>query len=276
MNKQELIASGLLELYALDACTTEEKALVEKLLSDPDVQKEYDEIQDSLFAVAQSQAKAPSADLKNRILSQIAEATPEKEKKQTKETPVIDLNTARPKENKWKVWFRAAAIALVFSIGGNLLLFNGWETAKKQIAQLRTANLVLAQEAQASKTSLNQMAEINNVFTKGKIHTIHLESPAQEKQSAVVFWDEKSGTTLINVAELPQIPEDKSYQLWCLIDGKPMDMGVIPNEMVGKPELTELKTSTMVPDAFAITVEPFGGRPEPTLEQLKVLGNLKT
>ena len=141
---------------------------------------------------------------------------------------------------------------------------------------MRTSNLVLASEINISRTNFEGVKSVNNLFTEGVIHSVHLKSTNKTEQGAIVFWDEKSGQTLLNAKDLPAIAEDKSYQLWCLIDGKPVDMGVIPTNAVGQQELALLKKTEVQPDAFAITIEPFGGQATPSLDQLMVLGNLQS
>ena len=48
-------------------------------------------------------------------------------------------------------------------------------------------------------------------------------------------------------------------------------MGVLPK---GTSEILLAQKSSIVGDAFAITIEPLGGKPTPTLEQLVVLGKV--
>jgi anti-sigma-K factor RskA len=71
---------------------------------------------------------------------------------------------------------------------------------------------------------------------------------------------------------LPPLAESKQYQLWAIVDGKPVDLGMLPNE---KQESLLLRMKDVSePQAFAITIEPKGGSARPTLDQMIVLGKI--
>lgn len=264
MNAQEIISSGLLELYALEQCSATEAQQVENMLDNPEVAAAYEEIQESLFAFAERHSKAPSTGVKQKILAEIA---------QKDATPVIDLQ--QNKKDRTMFWLRAAMIALLLSGAANLLLLSGLQNAQTEIAQLRTTNSVLASEIEISRTNFNQEKNLNNLFAQGDVVKVKLNSTNKTEQEAVVYWDKNSGKTIISAKGLPKIDKDKSYQLWCLVDGKPVDMGVLDANHIGSNDLAQLKTTDLTPDAFAITIEPLGGRETPTLEQLMVIGNVK-
>ncbi|MGB0167585.1 MAG: anti-sigma factor [Luteibaculum sp.] len=272
MKKKDFIASGLLELYALGLCSPEEEKQVEEMLTKEDVHEEYDSIQEALIKVAESAAtKAPSG-LKAKILAEIKAEEP------------LDINREEPRvvempgrqKNPLRIWLRAAVAALVVSVSFNLLFMGNIQKAQQEIAQLRNVNQVLAQEYDILETNLDSAKRLNQHFAEGSIEAVELKSTNKIQQSAVVYWDKNSGQAMISAARLPEIPKDKSYQLWCLIDGVPMDMGVIPTEHVGKKELALLKSTDQKPQAFAITIEPYGGQEQPTLENLMVLGNVRS
>ncbi|MGH7457433.1 MAG: anti-sigma factor domain-containing protein, partial [bacterium] len=66
---------------------------------------------------------------------------------------------------------------------------------------------------------------------------------------------------------LPALSEEHDYQLWFLKDGKPFDAGVFhvneKGEFIG--EVQHLPETLAGITAFAITREPKGGRPSPTM-----------
>ena len=69
---------------------------------------------------------------------------------------------------------------------------------------------------------------------------------------------------------MPDIPSDKQYQLWAIVDGKPIDMGVFDlqlevNELIEIPHIENAQ-------AFAVTLEKRGGVASPTMEAMYVLG----
>jgi anti-sigma-K factor RskA len=62
---------------------------------------------------------------------------------------------------------------------------------------------------------------------------------------------------------LPDPPTDKQYQLWALLDGKPVDAGTF-NVNSDSIQLQEVRNIANA-QAFAITLEHKGGVRSPTL-----------
>ncbi|HEV8079376.1 MAG TPA: anti-sigma factor, partial [Chitinophagaceae bacterium] len=67
---------------------------------------------------------------------------------------------------------------------------------------------------------------------------------------------------------LPQTPDGKQYQLWAIVDGKPVDAGMISTEK-GIYHIQKMKSFGKA-EAFAITMEKKGGSPTPTMDQMIV------
>ena len=81
-----------------------------------------------------------------------------------------------------------------------------------------------------------------------------------------VVWDKDNGQALLQVANIPAVPTAKEYQLWVVINNQPFSAGVFA---VNDPtrdnffKINELNQSASQ-GAFAITLEPEGGSPQPT------------
>jgi anti-sigma-K factor RskA len=71
---------------------------------------------------------------------------------------------------------------------------------------------------------------------------------------------------------MPKLPTDKQYQLWALIDGKPVDLGLFDQPQ--RNVILKMK-NTQKADAFAITIESRGNTGGPNLEQLQSMGKAK-
>jgi anti-sigma-K factor RskA len=85
----------------------------------------------------------------------------------------------------------------------------------------------------------------------------------------MIFWNIISGELFISAAGLPEPPYGKQYQLWAIVDGKPVNAGMLVPQ--GNLDLLRMET---IPKAemFAITMEHVGGSPVPTLDQMVVAG----
>jgi anti-sigma-K factor RskA len=90
---------------------------------------------------------------------------------------------------------------------------------------------------------------------------------------ATVYWDQNSKDVYMVVNNLPAPPSGKQYQLWAIIDGKPVSAGLYdmtdPSKMVQKMKNIQGNVQT-----FAITLEQKGGSSTPTLDQMYVAGNV--
>ena len=88
---------------------------------------------------------------------------------------------------------------------------------------------------------------------------------------ATVYWDSRSRDVYLMINNLPLPAGDKQYQLWALVDGKPVDAGVF--DVKDALSLVKMKN---IPKAqgFAITLEKRGGSPAPTLDAMYVMGKV--
>lgn len=82
-----------------------------------------------------------------------------------------------------------------------------------------------------------------------------------------VLWDKNKDSAIFCGLNLPQVPSDKTYQLWAIIDSKPKSFGVFDIDKRGNGviRLASLNGSQNI-QQFAVTLEPAGGVPQPTGE----------
>lgn len=69
-----------------------------------------------------------------------------------------------------------------------------------------------------------------------------------------VYWDTASHDVYLLANNLPSPPTDKQYQLWALLDGKPIDLGMLDYDLKQKKLLIRMKNAQEA-EAFAITLE---------------------
>ena len=264
MKTNEIIASGVLEVYAMGAATPEEIQLVEANLDNPAIKQELAEIEEALIKVAMNlEREVPTAvktNLDNLLFAD--------EKAVPVETKVISM-----KSNSTGWMARAASVALLFSVGLNLYQYANHNETKEKLASLENTNMVLAGGVKVVRQDMDFYSTITNFFQRGDIKMIQLNPVNNKLGKATLYMDAKSGKVAIKANDLPALDNEHQYQLWALVDGKPVDMGVIPNDMLGKEQLAMLKSISGM-QAFAITKEPYGGKDQPTLEEMIAMGNV--
>jgi anti-sigma-K factor RskA len=88
----------------------------------------------------------------------------------------------------------------------------------------------------------------------------------------MAFWNKETEEMKLMVENLPTAPKGKQYQVWGIVDGKPVDMGMIDLDFENKILAMKVPKGNIA--AFAITLEKQGGSPTPTLEEMYVIGNV--
>jgi anti-sigma-K factor RskA len=85
-----------------------------------------------------------------------------------------------------------------------------------------------------------------------------------------LFWEKSTKDVYILTNKLPPPSPGKQYQLWALVDGKPVDAGMLDLNCQGACKMKNIQKA----QAFAITLEKKGGNPTPTMEQMFVMGKV--
>lgn len=69
-------------------------------------------------------------------------------------------------------------------------------------------------------------------------------------------------------AKMPANDKDHSYQLWAIVAGKPIDLGVFNADTTSK-DMKEMKDVELA-SAFAVTLEKRGGSLTPSMDEMMV------
>jgi anti-sigma-K factor RskA len=273
MKFKEIIESGLIELYAMNALSAAEVAQVEAWATEfPEVRAEIEEARATLELYAQAHAIEPPADMKAKIMANFeadfGDKLNAKKTGKTAENPekrplsitreTVDSGTNFGKILPWAI----AAISLFAAI-------TGFWKAKNTASQLTDCQTESSQLVKKQEVIVDLQGKIN-VFKNPNTKPVHLIGQAISKESEViVYWNGKEKATLLTILNLPKPPKGKQYQLWA-IAGKnsPVDAGVIDYDLTA---VQPMKSFDKV-DTFAITLENEGGSATPTLEQMYVAG----
>ncbi len=240
-----------------------EAAEVEQLSAiHPEVRKELHAIELALEQYANIYSQEAPPHIEEQIISRIRQEKIESPK-----------NTAHPPKtiNKSLLWL--LGIGLLAAIGLAGYLFQQSTQHQQQALQLQTKLLQLEEDCnkirQENSRHNQQLAILKTLDT----HHIMLKGTQRSPQSsAIVHWNPHENKALLDIVQLPSPPADKQYQLWAIVDGQPVDMGIF-NIHPSQQELHEI-TFEHEAQAFAVTLENKGGSPSPTLDEMFVMGEV--
>lgn len=267
MEPNEIISSGLIELYCLGLASPAEVAQVEGWARQyPEVAAEIAQVQEGMESYAQAHAVAPGAAVKEKLfanlgLNEVSAAT-------VKEITTDRVGTETPVHSISKYWRMAAAASVVLLLGSailNVVYYNKYNDSNTalQVAQQQTAvaEESLAIERQRNEGMSNDMAVVHNPHS---LPVSLKETEAAAGTNAKIFWMQNTGEVMIDASNLPDAPEGKQYQFWAIVDGAPVDGGmIITNDKGKKFRMQKMKTFGKA-DAFAISLEKEGGSAAPT------------
>lgn len=271
MNIEEYISSGILESYILGLASPEEAGILECVMKNSaEVRSAFEEAQKTLEDLATAQAVTPPENLETKIWAKIQEEQttanikPLISEKPEMESGEITQKTYPNKAINWQKYAIAASVLFLASIIGNFFWINDISNNKKEIAQLQTEK---KSQDQALKNSQEKLAVLSNP----NILTVPLKGVEKYPDSkAIVYWDKDSKNVYLNAENLPKAPEGMQYQLWALVDGKPVSAGMYSAEKNTKEILANIPKA----QAFAITLEKQGGSDAPTMENMFVIGHI--
>lgn len=257
MNIKEYISSGIIESYVMGLASEEERAAFEQLcLQHPELLKAREEFELALEKKLMADAVAAPASVKDKLMDAIHSPV------YPAEARVISLDERKRAGNSSVVrWVAAAAVALLL-------------TAAYFAYDFYTENKQLKASYNELQARMGEMEEEQRLMTDPNVMVVNLVGTTAAKASASVYWDSTSSNVFLVVKNMPQLPSDKQYQLWALIDGQPKDLGLF--DVKGNQQKVVLKmNNTQKAEAFAITIEKRGNTAGPTLEQLQTMGKTR-
>ncbi len=275
------IESGILELYVLADLSAEERSEVEAMAKlHPEVKAELDEIERVMGVIADNFAVEPSSKVKAHFFNSIsfAEDTTSAsdlvadEGKGTSEVKVVPVSSKQLSFYKYAL---AACLALLMvSIVAIINLNNSLKDSKTQVSQLQNSNQSFANRVNYLDQKVAKSKEALNILTDPDFEMVKLKGTANSpKSNLMVAFNPKKQKVMLDLhsMDIPKNDQQHQYQLWALVDGKPVDLGVFDAE--NKDGMKDMK-SIGVAQAFAVTLEPRGGSVAPTMDKMMVMGNI--
>lgn len=279
MDIKEYIQSGVIESYVLGLTDQEEGSELENLMAEyPEVMNAVNEFSDAIEQQAIENAVEPPEGIKERLM---AELSFEDRLQAENDSPLVVAYSSTANEtaghsianktNTWK-WLAAASVILfVISAASNYYLYNKYASTNSQYQALLVERNTLQANNQVFQTKVNDYQAAVKMMANPEYAMVQLKDPTGKQDNmTTVFWNTNTKDVYLMNNKLPEPDKNKKYQLWALVDGKPVDAGMI------EPGCTSLCKMKNIPkaQAFAITLEAAGGSPTPHLEQLYVMGKV--
>ena len=281
-NLKAYIESGVLELYVLGDLSPEEALQVEEIAAQhPEVKAEIAAIEQAIEQYAVQNAVEPSVDVEIRLFEKLGlnevEENIQPEPIYTEETKIIRLDESDGKVRNLRYALVACVALLIISTAALFITYNKLTDAHDQIASLNLDKQKFAgvvSKLEFENQGLNNMAAMAD---SKEWTTINMEGqPFSPTAKMKVYWNKKDKSVLINYVamDLPKTDKEHEYQLWAMVNGKPVSLGVF-----GKSDSTSNEALVKMPaiqeaQAFAVTIEPMGGSINPTMDKLSVMGGV--
>lgn len=250
----------MVESYVLGIATDAERTEFEQMCADyPEIVEARDAFERALETQLMQDAIAPPVAVKEKLWHTIVPVAPAYNTEEVREeAPVRRMN----------VWRLLAAACFVGLLGVGYWAFSTNEKYKDAVAKQSAAE----QQLQQTNNELAAIRQDAQAMQQPGIKVAALKGTGNAPQAlTTVFWDSTTKDVYLLVNNLPQAPTEKQYQLWALLDGKPIDLGMlVPKENRLLVKMKNVQNA----QAFAITLEPKGGSVNPTMEAMYVLGNL--
>lgn len=234
----------LLGAYALDAVDPDEAALVEAHLAEcPRCRAEVADHRAVAALLTSGSTEAPPPDLWDRIAADLGDPA---DRAQAPSAPVLDLGRARERRRGRRglaIGAGVAAALLVVAAVGAVLV-----DQRRQLDDLR--GQVAAGDGTVAALVADPAARV-----------VELAGPSGASARAVVGAD--GGAVLLG-AGLPALAEGETYQLWGVADGgDAVSLGLLGPDPGTTGFRLEGPSGTL-----AVTAEPAGGSPQPTVDPL--------
>lgn len=263
---QHIINSGDVELYVLGAMESERVAEFEVLISQhPALAQEVETTRRTLEGYSAAYSVNPAPKLRATILGNALASSQESTNKLT----ILRL----PELQRYKRYAIAASVLFAISTttavyyriqSGNLA--QTLSTTQQELAAIQKDNSVMA----AKFDMLDKRRSMMNNSAVKPVLMMPVPNMPQTSRS-LVLWDTATQKVYLDVQALPTNQPDTDYQLWALVDGKPIDLGVFNTN--DKNPLYEMKSIAKA-DAFAVTLEPKGGSTTPTLSKMYIMAKV--
>jgi anti-sigma-K factor RskA len=245
----------LVEDYALDLLSAAERAAFEaRLATDPALRKELAATSEILASLAFSTPVVPQPGLKARVMARVTAIAPSGG--EAKVLPFV----APVRRSRAPLWLGAALAASLLLIA----------KLSSDLRNARQDSLIARSTMTASERAVAQRDSLIAQLTDPSVELVTMAATGAAKPAIKAYLNRTRRTMLLSAASLEAPSAGQAYQLWFIIDGKPVPSVTFRPDSTGHALLREVAMPTGEVSATAITREPEGGSATPTMPILFV------
>ena len=260
--------------YVLNALDPEERQAFEQMLetAGEDQLELYQQLKSAANNLAFGATRhRPADELKKRLL----EAINDDAETDLEEATAVPQNGAEGSGVDRATLAVAASFALL--IVSLSLIFYALNLSRQ--LEMRNERI---DEQQATITDLNEEIERKDellaILESRQVNMVVMRGmEASPEGYGKIIWDAQNQQALLQVSNLPPVPSNMEYQLWLIRNNKPVSAGMFAVHDPKRDSFFKIEqidsTAQQATNAFAVTLEPKGGMPQPTGD-MYLMGNM--
>lgn len=261
MNIEEYISSGILEAYVLgELSSAEKKAVEQNILLYPEIKEELRQIEIAQEMLMMDLSIEPNSNVKEKIFEAIE-----------KETRVDGKGKVVTMPGWWKFSLAASiALALVSSLLA-IRYYYKWKEVDSNLIELLVQNQKIAAEYNTVNQRIDKIeSDLKIANSPSFTRTIMNGTDNAPESVAFVYWNASTQDVYLSIEKMRELSQANQYQLWAIVDGRPVDVGVFDSTLSGLLKMKNVAAAS----AFAVTIEKSGGSTTPSLQTMQVIGNV--
>lgn len=205
MTPEEFLNTGLLEQYIMGLLSKEESQQVESYINQyPTIRKTYEELENTIFNLAESHQIRPPASLKNKLMQEI---------KSNNTTLTTSQSTP------WFKYLTSAAAILLGLI--SILSYNKIQDLTQQLDEQISAYTELEITCEESKRSFTEQTKLFAFYSNSSTQSVILNGNNKAPNLELVsHYNRDRSEIILDLTGTPDIAQNKMLCLWGDKDGK--------------------------------------------------------
>ncbi len=241
---KDILESDLLERFVLgDVSDLERQKVISWRSQSNEVRDTLMELEESLERLALENKQDIPQSVKSKILNKPYSSA------------------ARPASKKiassWISW--AACLLLGFACS--------WVYQQQKINSISETNEIIQNELSLLKEECNRTRQRMAFINDNNTVPMFLKGTANAPESGVIiYWNETKKACQLKVANLPNIPANKTYQLWADVEGEMLNLGIFDYKEASIEAIPMAYLDNA--ESLNITIEKEGGSDHPDVSTL--------